>query len=171
MLISGYDVMNDLDAARKDFLGTYGDWKEEYRDLILEADEHSARNMYQLPVGHRWEGKAGITLIGDAAHVMAPTSGEGVNIGMLDALNLSKAIVAARDVGEKGALAEKVRVYEEAMFVKADELKRTTRMNWEDMFHRDAPGVLIEGFVRRQGLAAVKQETASDTHQAHQRKL
>jgi 2-polyprenyl-6-methoxyphenol hydroxylase-like FAD-dependent oxidoreductase len=36
----------------------------------------------------------GLTLIGDAAH-LTPPSGEGVNCGMLDALELSDAIISS----------------------------------------------------------------------------
>lgn len=42
-----------------------------------------------LPVGFKWERKTNVTLIGDAAHVMSPFAGKGVNMTMYDDLNLA----------------------------------------------------------------------------------
>ncbi len=68
-----------------------------------------SRPLYALPVGHRWKHRKGITLLGDAAHVMSPFSGEGVNIAMFDALQLAEAI-AAHGI-DRGTL-----LFEEEMF-------------------------------------------------------
>ena len=70
---------------------------------------------------------------------------------MVDALHLSRAIIATRDNHGEG-MAEGLRNFEEDMFDRADRLKEQTTMNATGMFHPDAPGVLIEGFMRRQGL-------------------
>ena len=145
-----YDL-NDLEAVKAYFLKTYGDWKEEYKELISKADRYDRRNLYQLPQGHRWETKDGVTAIGDAAHVMSPCAGEGVNIAMDDALRLSRAIIAARHNQGEG-MAEGLRSFEKDMFERADRLKEQTTLNATGMFHPDAPGILIEGYMERQGL-------------------
>lgn len=54
----------------------------------------------------------GLALVGDAAHVIHPLAGQGVNLGFLDAGALVDALVTGRDHGrEPGALAS-LRVYE-----------------------------------------------------------
>ncbi|SPO05286.1 related to salicylate hydroxylase [Cephalotrichum gorgonifer] len=80
-------------------LGTFGD---PIKELVATAcDEESAdsrganldiRALYTLPYGTSWDHKPGVTLIGDAAHLMLP-NGEGVNSAMFDALLLSRAVI------------------------------------------------------------------------------
>lgn len=87
---------------------------------LLELIEHSndlivPRQIYALPIGHGWENRPGITLIGDAAHVMSPFSGEGANLAMLDAADLAQAIVSGTDWQQA------VRKFEEVMLPRAAE--------------------------------------------------
>lgn len=75
------------------------------------------RPIVSLPVGHRWDHRAGVTLLGDAAHVMSPFSGEGVNMAMLDALELANALSGALAVS--GDLEAAIAEYEAQMFERA----------------------------------------------------
>ena len=85
------------------------------RKLIVAAcDEDSRgrpgqnadfRRLYALPAGHSWMHKAGVTLVGDASHVMSPFAGEGVNVAMWDSLDLAGVIAAAWEKSPKDAAA------------------------------------------------------------------
>ncbi|KFY59098.1 hypothetical protein V496_05829 [Pseudogymnoascus sp. VKM F-4515 (FW-2607)] len=90
-------------AEAKDVLlgegGEFEKWAPELRELLATAcDEETIDHpgeavdvlpLYMLPPGSRWETKAGATLIGDAAHLMTPWAGEGVNQALLDSLELA----------------------------------------------------------------------------------
>jgi len=73
------------------------------------------RPIMELPIGHRWPHRMGATLLGDAAHLMTPLSGEGVNMTMLDAAELALALTENQD--SDAAIAH----YEEQMFARAAE--------------------------------------------------
>jgi 2-polyprenyl-6-methoxyphenol hydroxylase-like FAD-dependent oxidoreductase len=65
-----------------------------------------------MPVDTRWTHRPGITLIGDAAHLMPPV-GEGANQAMLDAAVLAREFAAHRTDPDAA-----IRAYEEAMFAR-----------------------------------------------------
>jgi len=119
-------------------------WGELIRQLVSVAcEDETAHNggacvdikpLYALPDGHSWEHCADATLIGDAAHLTNPPAGEGVNIAMLDALLLSRAIVKAHEVAGGNldafvtALDSPVRDFEADMAGRAMALAEMTRM-------------------------------------------
>jgi 2-polyprenyl-6-methoxyphenol hydroxylase-like FAD-dependent oxidoreductase len=91
-------------------------WAPELTALITDSDTAPVhRPHYALPVGHRWERVAGVTLLGDAAHVAAP-DGEGANLAMQDGAELGRTI-AAHPEDIEAALTE----YELALFVRGAE--------------------------------------------------
>jgi 2-polyprenyl-6-methoxyphenol hydroxylase-like FAD-dependent oxidoreductase len=64
--------------VREKFLSLYSDWASELKDLIrFSNDRIQLLPLYALPVGHRWPNRTGITLLGDAAHLMSPYGGSG----------------------------------------------------------------------------------------------
>lgn len=98
-------------TARAQLAAEYNGWAENLVDLIRAGnDAIAARPIHALPIGHHWRNRAGITLIGDAAHLMSPFGGEGVNIAMFDAAELARHLTESREWRDA------VRAFEEEMF-------------------------------------------------------
>ncbi len=75
--------------------------------------------------------KAGVALVGDAAHMINPLAGQGVNIGLLDAAALAEVLVEARQNGENIADVKVLRRYQKMR--RNDNLRMMTVM---DLFYR-----------------------------------
>jgi 2-polyprenyl-6-methoxyphenol hydroxylase-like FAD-dependent oxidoreductase len=101
-------------AAAERIAREFEGWAPELIALITDGDIGPMhRPHYALPAGHRWERTAGVTLIGDAAHLTAP-NGEGANLAMFDGAELGKAL--AKHLGNAdAALAD----HEHAMFLRS----------------------------------------------------
>ena len=104
---------NDPPAAKASILKDYVAWAPELQPLITASDEIVPRAIYGLPVDHSWVTKPGFTLLGDAAHVMPP-NGEGVNLALIDALDLAEAVSAYTHSGEI-SLTQAVEEFEKKM--------------------------------------------------------
>ena len=116
-------------------------WAPELTALITDGETAPVgRLIYALPVEHRWNRVTGVTLLGDAAHLMAP-SGEGANLAMYDGAELGKALVAAA-----GDVEAALRAYEEALFPRsAAEAAQANRIT-EVCFGDNAPQSLLDFF-------------------------
>ncbi|MFE5820005.1 FAD-dependent oxidoreductase [Streptomyces sp. NPDC056479] len=119
----------DQAAAKAAALAHFEDWDEGLRGLVADADTITPRRIHALPVGHRWDRVPGVTLLGDAAHVMSPFAGEGANLAMLDGAELALTI-AAHPGDTEAALA----AYEEALFPRSEESAAESAANLDTMF-------------------------------------
>ena len=102
------------------------------------------RPQYCMPLDQYWEAKTNITLIGDAAHWMPPYAGEGVNMAMLDALELSESLTNHGFAGIKSAIAH----YEKRMFARFAEVGQATLFNTEWMHQPEALEKMLAMFSR-----------------------
>ena len=99
----------DPDTARERLLEVYEGWAPWLRKLIERCDEEAmyARPLYHLPLDHRWAHVPGVTILGDAAHLMSPFAGEGANLAMVDGfelgIRLDDAINGGKSVEEREA--------------------------------------------------------------------
>jgi 2-polyprenyl-6-methoxyphenol hydroxylase-like FAD-dependent oxidoreductase len=118
-----YDWSNPNGPAIQKLLEEfYSDWCPELRSLIASCSGTSGvvpRPIYHMPIDHRWKHVPGLTLIGDAAHVMSPFAGEGANLAMVDGANLAEAIVEGLENGGGDALDQSIQAFEEGMFERA----------------------------------------------------
>ncbi|MBT2235478.1 NAD(P)/FAD-dependent oxidoreductase [Nonomuraea sp. NEAU-A123] len=112
--IAGIDF-TDAAAATARVAAEFDGWAPELTALITDGETAPvARMIHTLPDGHRWERVPGVTLLGDAAHLMPP-SGDGANLAMFDGAELGKAIAAHPDDFEAALTA-----YEQALFPRTE---------------------------------------------------
>jgi len=112
--IAGIDF-TDAAAATARVAAEFDGWAPELTALITDGETAPIpRAIYTLPDGHRWDRVPGVTLLGDAAHLMPP-SGEGANLAMFDGAELGKAIAA-----HPGDIEAALTAYEQAMFPRSE---------------------------------------------------
>ncbi|WP_406266861.1 FAD-dependent monooxygenase [Actinacidiphila glaucinigra] len=84
----------DPPAARARLIDLLPGWDPRFTALIAACDDTVIpRAITTLPVGLTWPSTPGVTLLGDAAHLMPPV-GEGANMALLDGALLGLALAA-----------------------------------------------------------------------------
>ncbi|CAI6281012.1 unnamed protein product [Periconia digitata] len=139
----GIDWQGDASLAQKEFVEKYlGHINEDLQRLVLECkDSGIPRALYELPPLFKFSHREGVTLIGDAAHVMTPFAGIGVNVGMTDSLGLARQIIMASK-GQK-TLDDAVREYEADLFPRIEEAMQETLHGKESHFTADGSQKMV----------------------------
>jgi 2-polyprenyl-6-methoxyphenol hydroxylase-like FAD-dependent oxidoreductase len=135
--IAGIDF-TDTAAATALVAAEFDGWAPELTALITDGETPPVpRILNALPIGHRWDRMPGVTLLGDAAHLMPP-NGEGANLAMFDGAELGRAIAAHPDDVE-AALTE----YEQALFPRSTAEAAEAPRDFEICFGADTPRSLL----------------------------
>ncbi|MWA05943.1 FAD-dependent oxidoreductase [Actinomadura sp. LD22] len=124
---------DDVEAVRSHVLGLFEGWAPRVLDLLRHGAAFAHRPLYVLPVSHTWAHVPGVTLLGDAAHLMPPL-GVGANLAMLEGAELAESVAAAP--GPAG-LDEAVRAFEERMWTRAGRWAKITAAGLERLVSPD----------------------------------
>lgn len=113
------------------FKKEFADWDSTWLELFEKAEPaFIPRPQHCMPLDQTWEALPNLTMLGDAAHLMPPYAGEGVNMAMQDALELSNALTSDEFANVHAAIA----YYENKMRARASEVGRIT-LEQTEMLH------------------------------------
>ena len=124
---------SDMDGVRALLHECFAGWHPDFHQVIADIEPpFIPRPLQTLPIGLTWQPVPGMTLLGDAAHLMSPFAGEGANIAMQDGLELARAIL-----DHPGSADDAIAAYEQGMYPRSAEKARESAGNLEFCF---APG-------------------------------
>lgn len=121
----------DVEAVRSSLLALFDGWAAPVLDLLRHGTAFVHRPLHVLPVSHIWAHASGVTLLGDAAHLMPPL-GAGANLAMLEGAELAESIATG-----PGELDETVRAFEERMWARAGRWAKITTAGLERLVSPD----------------------------------
>lgn len=123
-------------------------WSHFWDPLFTHTQCAIWRPQRVCPPDQHWDATPCVTLLGDAAHVMPPYAGEGVNMAMLDSLVLSRALESYDDA--QAAIA----AYQTEMFARMKGISGQTMANTERFYASDAAAQVVGMFQHFARLAA-----------------
>ncbi len=136
-------------ALQKELLAAFPDCLGEIKHILGVASFPLKRQHAQQYV------KQGVALVGDAAHMINPLAGQGVNIGLLDAAALAEVLVDAQKHGKNIADFSVLKRYESMR--RNENLKMMTVM---DVFYKSfSNDILPVKLVRNLGLGLAQRLT------------
>ena len=123
--------LGDAEAVRSRLLALFDGWAAPVLDLLRHGRVFVHRPLHVLPVSHTWTHVPGVTLLGDAAHLMPPL-GAGANLAMLEGAELAESVAADPD-----DLDDTVRAFEERMWARAGKWAKITTAGLERLVSPD----------------------------------
>lgn len=139
---SGLDF-SDHSQVLNWFKTEYSGWSPIWDELFENAvTPFIPRLIYSMPSDQTWETQSNLTLIGDAAHVMPPFAGEGANMAMLDALELSEYLTS----NNYSTLQDAISGYEHHMRKRAAISTQESLENGERMHSEKSLATMLDFF-------------------------
>ncbi|MBN3923798.1 FAD-dependent monooxygenase [Nostoc sp. NMS4] len=149
-----YSLSHNADAVKSRILHELADWDESFRAVV---EETPAEEIWEGPICDRppltqWS-QGRVTLLGDAAHPMAPAMGQGANTTFEDAYQLRECFSDSANLQEaltkyeqyriertkliqaRSALGE-MRYYDDANFAASTGQTQERQMSLNDDFHK-----------------------------------
>lgn len=131
-----------LDELKEKLLNEFSDWSSELQKYIAYSyDDIKFRRIYKLPIGLTWETQPNLTIIGDAAHLMSPFAGEGVNMALYDAYLLAESFKVYDN------LTEILKGYEQQMFETTKVYAKESQDNLEIIFSENGAKKMAQFFI------------------------
>lgn len=131
------DRMQVLAWFKKEYEG----WDKIWQELFENASvAFIPRPQYCMPFDQNWDSLTNLTMLGDAAHLMPPYAGEGVNMAMLDALELSQCLISE----EFTDLQQAISAYEKQMLARVSETAKNTMDSTDALHSPDAISFMLD---------------------------
>ncbi|MEJ7559285.1 MAG: NAD(P)/FAD-dependent oxidoreductase [Pedobacter sp.] len=144
--MSGLNLSNKAEILEW-FQTAYAEWNEIWQELFRDASmPFVPRPINYFPLDQSWEAMSNLTVIGDAAHLMPPFAGEGANMAMLDALELSEILMSDNYTDIRQAIS----FYEIKMRKRASVKTEESLENGEKMHSCDALSLMTSFFGQSQ---------------------
>ncbi|MFT3909625.1 MAG: NAD(P)/FAD-dependent oxidoreductase [Ferruginibacter sp.] len=122
------------------FKTTYPEWSSIWYELFENASPpFIPRPIYCMPFDQTWDAQPNLTMLGDAAHVMPPFAGEGANMAMLDALELSECLLSDK----YNTIQEAISSYEVSMRKRAAIAAQESIENGERMHSENSLSTML----------------------------
>ncbi|MEO8759838.1 MAG: NAD(P)/FAD-dependent oxidoreductase [Bacteroidia bacterium] len=143
-----WSISNGLDYSNRSqmlewFKNEYAEWSSIWYELFENAETpFIPRPIYCMPLNQTWKAFSNLTMIGDAAHAMPPFAGEGANMAMLDALELSGFLTD----NKYKTLQETISFYEINMRQRAAKAAKESLENGELMHSEGALAKMLDMF-------------------------
>lgn len=125
------------------FKKKYPEWSTNWHELFENVSvPFIPRPIYCMPLDQNWKTLPNATIIGDAAHVMPPFAGEGANMAMRDALDLSESLTS----NEHKTIQEALEHYESMMRERASKAAQESLENGDKMHSKDSLETMMAFF-------------------------
>jgi 2-polyprenyl-6-methoxyphenol hydroxylase-like FAD-dependent oxidoreductase len=137
---------NDPKQVRTKIMVHYMGWAPHALAIFANSDDYFVRRpIYTHEPTQNWNPQPDISLAGDAAHVMPPYTGKGVNLAMLDSLELANTLTDGSHASVDAAL----RAYERVMLDRMHKEIATVLEDQDVFISASAPEGIVELFKKR----------------------